>query len=136
MFPKHCRKITRWKPMSVLKYVPYMGHRVDDTGKIVRNIVFLKTTLNHYLIISRSICIARGQMRTLWWAPTCVTPRSTRSKLVDIITDYRDLFTIIFVPRDLCDDSEINVLEWSFVTTQLTETFFVIGWLRKPLKMG
>ena len=57
-----------------------------------------------------------------------------RPKLVDI-TASRDLFEVIFVPRDPCDNSEVSVLARSFVTTHLTETFFVIRWLRKPLEM-
>ena len=114
-----------------------MGHRVDDIEKIFRNLGFLKMTLSQYLIISRSIFVSRGRMRTLWalYEHLQVTPRPIRSKLGDI-TASRDLFRVIFVPRVPCDNSEVSVRARSFVTTHLVETVFWHRMTQKTLENG
>ena len=53
-----------------------------------------------------------------------VTARPTRPKLVDI-TASRDLFRVIFVPRDPRDNSEVSVLTRSFCHNTLDWDVFL-----------
>ena len=54
-----------YQSTSVLKYLSSWGPRVDDTEDIIRNRVFLKTTLSQDLVFPRSILGVGGHLRTL-----------------------------------------------------------------------
>ena len=88
----------------------------------VQILYFWKRPRRQHLLISPSIFDSWGHMRAL--CPPRDTPEATRSFLVDI-TPSRVVFSVILVPRDPCDNSEMCVRARSLVTRLLTQTGFL-----------